>query len=616
MIYVFDCEANGWRDEADTVWCLVIGNAQKPQEVWQYGPDQIEEGLAKLHEAEELAGHNIINYDLPLLERLYGWRPKKEQRITDTVILSRLLRSDRTLPDNCPPNVAPHSLQAWGYRLGRGKPEHDDWSRYSPEMLHRCSEDVAINILTYRALYKELQSSTTCKWWDAIETEHEIARNITIQEQNGVPLDLPKVWRTRLELVQGMQKLAREVVPLCPEVPLPQGKQPTWPSKQYRKDGKPTANALKYYGPDFGKDMEYRTDLIVKTAPINLNSDKQVKEYLLSIGWVPQEWNYKKGKDGKPLRDAQGQKIKTSPKLTLASLESCEFPEEHSDMGTSIVQYLMMAHREGMLRGWLRDVRPDGRISASALPLGTPTGRMTHRQVVNIPGNHSPYGPELRSCYTTVEGKDRVGIDLASCQLRALCHYMGDEEYQRQVVDGDPHQYAADLAGLADRQLGKKLNYTTLFGGGIEKIAADLGLLQSEAKRVRDTFFSNLPALDQLLKRLKRQWKAKGYLVGLDGRAIWVRAEHMLLVYMLQTMESVIMKNFINRLNAHARSHGLDFEQVTTMHDEVQYLVDTAEVSTFRMYAETAIREINAKYDLKCPQAIDVHVGRTWSECH
>jgi len=627
MRLVFDLEADGWRDQATKVWCIVIQDLDSDYTAscsWKNNanPDMMHHIiLDKMSKADELIGHNIIDYDLPLLERLYAWTPSPKTKITDTVIYSRLLKSDRRLPDGCLGSVKPHSLNAWGYRVGRGKPDHDDWTKFSPEMLHRCREDVAINVLVYHALIKEARESGL-DWTQSLEIEHAIARIIVRQELNGVPLDLPRIWSTRLQLVDRMVEINKDVVPKIPPRALPTSKQGTWPTKQYKKDGTPTVHALKYYGPEFGKEKEYRTDRIVKTAPINLKSDKQVKEYLLSIGWVPTEWNFKKDKSGKPLRDPQGNKIRTSPKLKLESLESCHWPEDSQEMGGKLVEYLMLAHREGMLRGWLRDVRPDGRISAQALPCGTPTGRMTHRQVVNVPRNSSLYGQELRSCFTSVPGYTRVGIDLASCQLRALCHEMKDEEFQRQVVEGKPHDYSAEMAGLvADNKMsakdkGKKLNYTVLFGGGDEKVSTDLGMSVQEAKRVRATFFRNLPALPALLKRLKREWKAKGYLVGLDGRAVWVRAEHMLLVYLMQSIESIVMKEFIINLKREADSWNIPYQLVTTMHDEVQFLVEDDFVDTFCLAAQAAIESVNAKYSLVCPQAIDINLGTTWAECH
>jgi DNA polymerase I-like protein with 3'-5' exonuclease and polymerase domains len=200
---------------------------------------------------------------------------------------------------------------------------------------------------------------------------------------------------------------------------------------------------------------------------------------------------------------------------------------------------------------------------------------------------------------------------------------MEDEEFQRQVIEGSPHEYAAEMAGLVGdnkmsaKDKGKKLNYTVLFGGGDEKVATDLGLSIVEAKRVRKTFFRNLPALDRLHKQLKRQWKAKGYLEGIDGRAIWVRAEHMLLVYLMQGLESVVIKNFMIELGRRTSFMNFDeYELVTTSHDETQYLVRNDSVNMFKLCANVAIADVNAKFNLTCPQAIDINIGTTWAECH
>ena len=80
-----------------------------------------------------------------LIKKLYPEFHTKALR-TDTMLLSQLLQPDR---------AGGHSLEAAGERDGRSKPEHEDWSRFSPEMLHRCSEDVEINHLLYNELQEE-----------------------------------------------------------------------------------------------------------------------------------------------------------------------------------------------------------------------------------------------------------------------------------------------------------------------------------------------------------------------------------------------------------------------------------------------------------------------------
>ena len=574
----------------------------------------MDSGLIRLAEADVLVGHNIIGYDLPLLQRLEEWGPSSTTRVVDTAVLSRLLRSDRRIPRGCTGKGGPHSLNAWGHRLGRGKPEHEDWSQYSPEMLHRCSEDTEINVLVYKALIQE-EAESALDWSQAKELEHELARIITQQEINGVPFDKEKAEALRGDLKVGILDVDEKLVPNIPPVPLSKSRQPKWPEKQFRKDGNPTVQALKYYGEGHSS---YRTDIIVKTEPINLGSDKQVKDYLLTIGWVPTEWNYKKDPaTKKPLRDMRGNKIRTSPKLTEDSFDSLAL-----DIGKEIALRLKMAHRLSLVEGLIDRVRPDGRLTAAAIPMGTPTARMTHSGVVNIPGGEAYLGHELRDLFGTVEGYTRVGIDLANCQLRALCHYMEDKEYQRAVLEGtkenddDSHCLARDLAGLDTRQQGKKFTYSTLFGAGEDKLASDLGISVTEAKIAKETFFTNLPKLASLIADLKKQWKAMGCLIGLDGRGIWVRSEHMLLVYLLQSLEAIVMKIFIAKMISEIRSRGLMAQLVTTMHDEVQFLVEDKDVDEFSRAAHCAIDEINIEFNLTCPQAIDIQTGNTWADCH
>jgi len=602
MRLVFDTEGDGYRDAATRLWCVVAKDLDT-EELHQFGPNEIHEAIALLDKADEIAGHNIIGYDLPILERIYGWKPKPEVRVTDTVIRSRLYKSDRYIPTGASNKSGTHSLGVWGYRLGRGKPDHEDWSQFSKEMMLRCTEDTEINYLLYWKLEEE-RGYTGAEWEDAEEIEHAIARYITQQEINGVPLDLEKVRSTLAECERELQAIESRVIPQLPEVPLSKSKQPKWPEKQFKKDGTPTQAATRYYGEPH---EEYRTDIIVKTEPMNLNSPAQVKDYLLSIGWVPTEWNYKKHPDtGKPLRDALGNKIKTSPKLTLDSLESCTWPEGMEETGEAIVRHMVLAHRIGMLKGWLRDVRPDGRLSSEAVPMGTPTGRMTHRKVVNVPGKEAPFGEALRSCFTTVPGYTRVGIDLQSCQIYSLCHYMPDEGYRQAVRDGDPHVYVQELGGLDTRQKGKKLHYSTLFGAGPDRLASDLDMTKAKAEETIKRFFKNLPELDKLLAKLEAEWKENhGWIRGLDGRAIWVRAKHMLLNYLVQSMEAIVMKNFIVNLLTHADWQKLDYQLVTTMHDEVQILVRDDHVENFVHEAHQSIKYVNDKFKLEFPQEID-----------
>ena len=154
MRLVFDAEADNLLEDASRVWCIVAKDIDVKDEeaIYYFQPNEIEAGLEFLSEAEELIGHHIIGYDLPLFEKLYDF--KYGGNITDTLIISRLQYPDRPLPKGYV-GKATHSVEAWGHRLGFHKPEHDDWSQYSPEMLHRCKEDAVGTEMILNALIEE-----------------------------------------------------------------------------------------------------------------------------------------------------------------------------------------------------------------------------------------------------------------------------------------------------------------------------------------------------------------------------------------------------------------------------------------------------------------------------
>lgn len=154
MRLVFDMEGNGLREECSRVWCIVTKDIDT-DEIRQFRPDEIDKALAHLKSASLLIGHNIIGYDIPVFNKLFGWCTLGE--LFDTLVVSRLLNPDRKVPAGWTGSLKPHSVEAWGMRFGRHKPENEDWSQYTEHMLHRCTEDVEITYLIYQELLREMK---------------------------------------------------------------------------------------------------------------------------------------------------------------------------------------------------------------------------------------------------------------------------------------------------------------------------------------------------------------------------------------------------------------------------------------------------------------------------
>lgn len=154
-IRIADTESNGFVDEADTLWCISsVDKDEEEDKVRLFGPDDIRAGLDWLHDCDVLVMHNCIGHDLPLLKKLFDWEPLSHQIIVDTLVFSRMLHPKRPIPYGYV-GKATHSIEAWGHRVGRAKPDHTDWTQYSEAMGVRCMDDAIINRLVLLELERE-----------------------------------------------------------------------------------------------------------------------------------------------------------------------------------------------------------------------------------------------------------------------------------------------------------------------------------------------------------------------------------------------------------------------------------------------------------------------------
>ena len=135
---LFDTECDGLLDKATKAHCIVVSGLDSDH-VEEFGPKQIEQGLTRLSAATYLAGHNICTFDLPLLWKLYGWKPADGCTIVDTLVASRLIlphildldiKASKMGDPSLGKLMGGHSLEAWGARFGTPKTGTDitDWS--------------------------------------------------------------------------------------------------------------------------------------------------------------------------------------------------------------------------------------------------------------------------------------------------------------------------------------------------------------------------------------------------------------------------------------------------------------------------------------------------------
>ena len=154
---VFDIETNGLLYDVSKIHCISTFDTEK-EETYVYNDQDdetpsIRDGINQIMEADTLAGHNLIGYDLAVLRKLCDGFDT-DATVIDTLVLSRLYhpnlmeidkrRQWRHMPLQL---YGRHSLEAYGYRLGEYKGEFGktaDWQEWSQEMQDYMVQDVNV----------------------------------------------------------------------------------------------------------------------------------------------------------------------------------------------------------------------------------------------------------------------------------------------------------------------------------------------------------------------------------------------------------------------------------------------------------------------------------------
>lgn len=623
-ICVGDLEANGFLRQATRAHCGVFKDLTT-KEVVQFRPHQIKEMLEYMDTIDVLIMHNGLGYDWPLLKRLYNYEyPGKK---VDTLVMSRLYNPKRQSPYLCPNKKAPHSIEAWGYRVGRGKPEHNDWENFSEAMLHRCTEDVEILELVYQELLKEMRSGY---WKPATMLTMRLFENLAEQEDYGWLVDRPHMEACISQLTNWIRRIDNV---LSPALPLILEIQETKKDGQYQyvrkpflKSGLPSESHSRWLlGAGYSIDNSPICGPFSRVSfrPVDLNSNDETKNYLLEQGWEPLEWN----------TNADGER--TSPKMS----KDDPFEGINGKVGKLVAKRVQCRQRRSIIEGLIGLIRDDGRIGSAVNNLAV-TGRATHRNIVNIPKAGSFYGKQMRKIFTSKEGFVLVGTDSDSCQLRMLGGRMGSKAYIEALCNGDKakgtdlHSLTKKIGEIESRDIAKNVMYCLLFGGGDAKLGKTAKQVGNGAE-LRMRLYKGFDGLEELMERLTNEWRATakkrmntkwgrveyydGYITGLDGRPILVPYEHQLLVYLLQSDESIMMTAAYNKVCKDLRrkyTWGVDYGVVCWYHDE--YTVECREeiAEDVRKITENAIVWAGNFFNIVCPHVGQGAIGKNWYDIH
>ena len=165
---IFDLETDGLLHDVTKIHCAVLHDTEDGSTT-EYNDEgncePIVRAITLLDNAKQIAGHNVINYDIPVIRKLYPFfEPQGE--VIDTLVLSRLYHPDMMELDkkhnwkHMPLQLyGRHSLESYGYRLGEYKGafgKTSDWKQWSQEMQDYCKQDVQVTTRLCHHFHKYL----------------------------------------------------------------------------------------------------------------------------------------------------------------------------------------------------------------------------------------------------------------------------------------------------------------------------------------------------------------------------------------------------------------------------------------------------------------------------
>lgn len=617
-IIVADIETNALElEDINRIHCLSVNWRGKTISTNDY--DKMRSMLSR--EDLTIVGHNFMLYDTPALERILGIKVKC--KVYDTLAFSWYLY----------PNLTSHGLEAWGERLGFAKPPISDWENLTyEEYKFRCSADVEINTRLWEKMLTDLN-----ELYDGDEdTIHSLLRylsfkmyTVQLQEKNPFKLDIDAVNKN-IEYLEGLQaEKVEELKKVMPTVGVKSLCQP--PSKPYKKDGTLSATGLKWekLTKERGLPFDHNQPIeIIKdyTEP-NPNSSTQKKDWLFSLGWKPEI--YSEGANGKV------------PQILDQNKELCRSVKKLGDVVLPLEGLGVLQHRIGLLKGFLKNQK-NGYISCGIHGLAS-TLRTRHSRLMNLPKPSVEYGDYIRGVLTCDEGYELVDSDLASLENMIkldLIYPLNPEKVKAQLTeDYDSHLEICLLAGLMTeddvqyykkckaskdthnerfqtldkkRHQGKTVNYSAQYGVGKAKLAENLDIKQSEAKKLLDAYWEANKEAKTVASRFEtKQCFGKTWVLNPYNK-FWyeLRSEKDRLSAIIQSTGDYITHLWAK--NVIEVSHCMSM----IYHDQVDMIVKEGYRKGIENLLRKSIQKVNEDLKLFVPMDISVNFGKRFNEIH
>jgi DNA polymerase-1 len=353
-------------------------------------------------------------------------------------------------------------------------------------------------------------------------------------------------------------------------------------------------------------------------ATINLNSPQQLENLLFDQLKLP---SFKKN-------------VKTGSRSTDSEVLS-ELAKIHPIPGL-IIQYRELSK---LLNTYLLPLPLElnsrtHKIHTTYTQTITATGRLssTDPNLQNIPISH-PLGSKVRNAFIAPEGYIFISADYSQIELRILAQFSQDSALLTAFARGaDIHRQTAALifhkeeqdVTPAERSVGKKINFSIMYGLTPFGLSKDLGISPAQAKAYIEAYFDQYAGVKAWMDAVIADAKQTGYVSTLLGRRRFVPGLHernkniqeaerrVAINTPIQGTSADIIKMAMIKLTQELKTRNLPAHLVLQIHDELIIATPEAYADEVRALTIACMSAVVNGWNVSLE--VTTRVGRSWGE--
>jgi DNA polymerase-1 len=242
--------------------------------------------------------------------------------------------------------------------------------------------------------------------------------------------------------------------------------------------------------------------------------------------------------------------------------------------------------------GLKKYIKDDGKIHSTFQQVFVSTGRLSsvNPNLQNIPKAEKSYNYSIRSAFTSSSQNNiLISFDFSQIELRILAHISQDDVLVESFKNNlDIHLItAASLfekpiheISKEEREIGKRINFSIVYGTRAFGLAKDLGIQTSQAQKYLDLFWQKYTRLkawqNEIIKKteidgfVETLYKRKRFLSDITSNIISKRkhAERVAINTIIQGSAAELIKKSILDMSAFLKNY-IDASIVMHIHDEL-----------------------------------------------